>query len=157
MNPKGLGYGTIMLQQLVLQNIFGSQRAWEEGYTSFNSMATIQIVPHSRSGLLFMCLLYTSFVFPFCLFPSFSLKYHQILFQPEVSIRFWQDELMPRFVWPRQAHPSRCFLWEGARATEFAFHAATREPPFLICPNPCLSLGKWNACIWLWLGWIDVF
>lgn len=34
-------------------------------------MATFQIVPQSRSGLLFMLLLYTSFVFPFCLCPSF--------------------------------------------------------------------------------------
>lgn len=71
MGPKDLGYGTIMLAAAVLQNGFESQWDWGEGYTSFNSMATIQIVPQSRSGMLFMLLLYTSFVLPFCLCPSF--------------------------------------------------------------------------------------
>ena len=105
----------------------------------------------------FSCLFCTHPLFFFFVFAHPFPKYHKTLFQPEVSIRFWRDELMPRFVWPQPEHPSRCFLWEGVGAAEFPFHASIREPPFLICPNPCLSSGKWNACIWLWWEWIDVF
>lgn len=69
----------------------------------FNSLATIQIVPWSRSGLLFMPLLHAAFVFPLCLYPSFLPKYRKILFQLEVSIRFWHDVFMARFVWPEES------------------------------------------------------
>lgn len=88
-------------QQLVLQS-GRSRLAWEEGYTSFNSVATIQIVPRLGTGLFFMPLLCTAFVFPLCLCPSFLPRYCKTPFQPEVSIRFWHDALMPRFVWPRE-------------------------------------------------------
>lgn len=47
-------------------------------------MATIQIVPQSRSGLLFMLPLYTSFVLPFCLFPSFPSN----ITKHSLSLRF---------------------------------------------------------------------
>lgn len=49
-----------------------------------------------------MPLLHTDLVFPLCLCPSFLPKYHKILFQPEVSIRFWHDVFMVRFVWPEE-------------------------------------------------------
>lgn len=105
-------------------------------------MATIQIVPTVKKWAAFHASSVHILCFSFLSLPILSPRYHKTLFQPEVSIRFWRDELMPRFVWSRQEHPSRCFLREGAGAAEFPFHASTREPPFLICPNPCLSSGS---------------
>lgn len=102
LGPKGLGYGIRVLAAALLQSGCRSQLAWEGGYTSVNSVATIQIVPRSRSGLLFMPLLHTAFVFPLCLCLSFLLNCCRIVFQPEVSIRFWHDVFMPRFVWPEE-------------------------------------------------------
>lgn len=50
-----------------------------------------------------MPLLHPAFVFPLCLYPSFLPKYRKILFQPEVSIRFWHDVFMARFVGPDES------------------------------------------------------
>lgn len=47
-----------------------------DGYTSFNSMAPIQIVPQLRSGLLFM---------PLCTHPLFSLFYLCPSFSPNIT------------------------------------------------------------------------
>lgn len=89
-------------QQLVLQSGRRSRLAREGSYTSFNSVATIQIVPRSRSGRS-SCLLCTQLLFLlFVCAHLFSPNTAKILFQPEVSIRIWQDVFMARFVWPAE-------------------------------------------------------
>lgn len=65
---------------------------------------------YSQEVGCFSCCSVHTLCFSFLSLPILSPKYYKTLFQPEVSIRFWHDELMPRFVWPRLEHPSRCFL-----------------------------------------------
>lgn len=121
----------------------------EAGYTSVNSVATIQIVPRSRSGPLLMPLLYMAFVSPLCLCLSFLLncckkKKKKTLFQPEVSIRFWHDVFMPRFVWPEEniLPGASSVLLGSCAACRTSFSCCHEGTSFLIYPEPCLSLGK---------------
>lgn len=112
-------------QQFSLQRGGRSQLAWGGGYTSVNSVATIQIVPRSRSGLLLMPLPHPAFVSPLCLCLSFLLDCCKILFQPEVSIRFGHDVSMPRFVWPEETILPWASSEGAALPAEFPFQAAT--------------------------------
>lgn len=126
-------------QQLVLQSGDRSQLAWEGGYTSVNSVATIQIVPRSRAGC-FSCLFCTQLLFPpfvyACLFFSTAAKYC-------FSLRFQLGSGMM----------CSCHALCGPKRTsfpglplrgpaEFPFHAATGTPPFSFIQSLVCLWGK---------------
>lgn len=104
-------------------------------------MATIQIVPQSRSGMLFMLLLYTSFVRPFCLCPSFPPNITKHGFS-------WRFQLGSGMM---SSCPALCghhkdilpgASSEGELGLLNSLFMLPQGNPLLICPSPCLSWGS---------------